>query len=544
MVADLVITGADVYTVDAARRWAGAVAVRDGRITAVGTEAEVRERAGSAADVLHLPGRMVVPGFHDAHIHPAFAGRNLLRVHLDHLHSREDVLAEIGRYALEHPDEAWILGGGWAMYLFPGGTPSREELDAIVPDRPVFLMNRDLHAGWVNSRALEIGGIGRDTPDPWDGRIERDRVTGEPLGTLQEGAAYSFWSDVVPETSPTEWRAALLAAGRHLHAFGITGWQDAWVGPDLLRAYRDLDDAGELTARVVASLWWDRHGGPEQIEGFVEQRAWGTGGHVDAGTVKIMTDGVIESCTCALLDPYLGPDGRPTSDRGLGYVDGPALADAVTRLDAAGFQVHMHAIGDRAVRGALDAVQSARRAHGMNDLRHHIAHLQVVQREDVPRFRELGVIANLQPLWACNDPQMQTLTLGQLGPERAARLYPFGDLLRSAAVLAMGSDWGVSSPNPLLEMEVAVTRTDPDGRDGPPLLPEQRLDLPTALAAFTRGSSYANRDDDAGTIEAGKRADLAVIDRNIFSPGAGPVGDARVELTIAAGRVVYDAVAS
>jgi predicted amidohydrolase YtcJ len=540
MDADLILSGAAVYTVDAARRWAHAIAIRDDRILAVGSsDDDLDEFVGPKTERLHLPGRMIVPGFQDAHVHPAFAGRNLMRVHLDHLSSRDAVLEDIHRYAMEHPDEPWVLGGGWAMFLFPGGLPTAAELDRAVPDRPAFLMNRDLHVGWANTHALQLGGITRDTTDPWDGRIERDASTGEPTGALVEGAAYDFWEHVVPTTSAEEWREGLRVAQRYLHSLGVTGWQDAWVRPDLLRAYRALDDSDELTMRVSAALWWDRHLGPEQIDGFLEQRGWGDRGRVRARTVKIMTDGVVETCTCAMLEPFLGSEGRPTQSRGLSYVEGAKLKEAVALLDGAGFQVHMHAIGDRAVREALDAVENARVANGANDLRHHIAHLQFVNSDDVPRFRRLSVVANIQPLWACHDPQIDVLTLAQVGEDRAERLYPFGDLRRTGAVLAMGSDWGVSSPDPLLQMEVAITRTDPDDREGPALLPEQRLDLPTAIAAFTRGSAYVNHDDEAGTIEAGKRADLAVIDRNLFDPGSGPPGEAEVEMTIASGKIVH-----
>ncbi|MGH2597082.1 MAG: amidohydrolase, partial [Actinomycetota bacterium] len=376
--ADLILADTSVLTMATDRRPAGAIAVKDGRIVALGTDAEIRELAGPNTEVLTLSGRMVVPGFQDAHIHPAFAGRNLLRLNLDHLHSVDSYLDAIATYTSEHPDEPWITGGGWAMYLFPGGTPHKEDLDRIVPDRPVFLMNRDVHGAWVNSRALEVAGITGETPDPWDGRIERDPVTGEPAGTLHEGAAYSFRERFVPATATSEWREALLVAQRHLHAFGITAWQDAWVIPDLLDAYHALDDAGELTAHVSASLWWDRYRGVEQADGLVELGREATRGKIRATTVKIMTDGVVENCSCALLQPYDDPDGYPVGHRGLSYVGGDALRSAVVRLDAEGFQVHMHAIGDGAARDALDAVEAARAVNGARDARHHVAHLQVV----------------------------------------------------------------------------------------------------------------------------------------------------------------------
>ena len=539
--ADLVITDAVLYTGGSSGPRPGALAVKDGRIVAIGAPGELRDLCGPTTDVRSLPGRLVVPGFQDAHVHPAFAGRNLLRVNLDDVGTVDGYLETVAAYAAAHPAESWITGGGWAMYLFPGGTPRKEDLDRIVPDRPVFLMNRDVHGAWVNGRALEVAGITGDTPDPWDGRIERDAATGEPTGTLHEGAAYSFRDRWVPPTDQAEWRRSLLVAQRHLHALGITGWQDAWVTPDILRAYGALDDAGELTMRVSASLWWDRHRGDEQIDELVERGRAATNGNVRATTVKIMTDGVVENCSCALLEPYDDPGAYPSGHRGLSYVGGEALRSAVTALDAKGFQVHMHAIGDRATRDALDAVEAALAANGANDHRHHVAHLQFVHPDDVPRFARLGAIANMQPLWACMDPQMTELTLPRVGKERIGWQYPFGDLARTGATLAAGSDWPVSTPDPLLEMEVAVTRVDPSARDAEPFLPDQRLTLAQAFTAFTMGSATVNHDDhDAGSIEVGKRADLAVLDRDVFAPDAGPLGDARVLMTIAAGRSVHE----
>jgi len=547
--ADLVITGADVWTADAARSWTDAVAVRGDRIVALGAE-QVAELVGPGTRVEHRPGSMVVPGFQDAHLHPTFAGRNLMHVWLNDLEGRQAYLDQIAGYAAENPDEPWIIGGGWAMEYFPGGTPHKEDLDAIVPDRPVFLMNRDVHSAWANSKALEIGGIARDTPDPSDGRIERDPQTGEPTGALHEGAAYSYQDRYLPAPTRADWERAILTAQAHLHSLGITGWQDAWVTPHTLDAYRCLAESGALTARVVGALWWDRHRELEQISEFLTQRESGAThgvrapGSQTAGfhptTVKIMTDGVLENYTGALRQPYCDGCGGHTDNYGLSYVDRDLLAAALTELDWHGFQVHMHAIGDRAVRNALDAVQAARSTNGSNDNRHHIAHIQVIQPEDVPRFRELGVVANAQPYWAQMEPQMEELTLPFLGRDRAQLQYPFGDLLRSGATLAMGSDWSVTTANPLEEIEVAVTRVDPENRDNAPFLPEQALPLQVALAAFTAGSAHVNHDEDGGSLIVGKRADFAVLDRNLFAVPRGHVADARVDLTVANGRVVHD----
>jgi predicted amidohydrolase YtcJ len=416
--------------------------------------------------------------------------------------------------------------------------PRKEDLDAVVADRPVFLLNTDVHAAWANTKLLEIAGISSETPDPWDGYFVRD-PDGTPTGCLQEGAAYDVLHRVVPRSSTEVWEEYLRTAQRELHALGITGWQDAWVEGDLLRAYRALDDDGQLTMRVVAALWWDRHQGLEQIHDLENMREWGTAGRVRATTVKIMLDGCPESCTASMLDPFEGPFGEEHG-AGIQFLDAKDLNEAVVALDAAGFQVHQHALGDRAVRSALDAVEAARSSNGTNDHRHHVAHLQLPQPSDVPRLRELGVVANVQPYWSQPDPLMEQMTKPRVG-ERAAHLYPIGDIRKSGAVLCFGSDWPVSTPNPFLEMEVAVTRAVPGGSDGPVLAPEQRIDLQAAIAAFTRGSAFVNHDDDAGSIEEGKRADLVVLDRNPFDREAGPIGQTKVTTTIASGRVVYEA---
>jgi predicted amidohydrolase YtcJ len=536
--ADLVITGAEVYRVDEARSWASAIALRGDRIVAVGTDDEVRELLGPRTEHHHLPGRMVLPGFQDAHVHPPFAGLDRLRVSLHEEDSRQAYLDRIGQYARDNPDLEWIAGGGWAMEHFPGGLPVKEDLDAVVGARAVFLFNRDVHGAWLSSRALELAGIDRDTPDPPSGRIERDPATGEPTGVLHEGAAYALRDTLLPKPTAQEWQAATLDAQAHLHSLGITGWQDAWVTPETQTAYAALAAAGTLTARVVGALWWERSRGLEQIAELVERRADGAAAGFHPTTVKIMVDGVLENYTGALLQPYCDGCGGTTHNRGLDFVPPPLLGEAVTELDRLGFQVHFHAIGDRAVRNSLDAVQRAVEANGRGDSRHHIAHLQLVDPADVPRFRQLGVAANVQAYWAQPDAQLEELTRPFVGEERMATMYPFGELHRTGAVLAMGSDWSVTTADPLQQVEVAVRRL-PVGEDGAAFLPEQRLSLATALAAFTAGSAHINSDDDAGSLQPGRRADLAVVDRNLFGVPDGRVGAARVELTVASGRVVH-----
>ena len=449
------------------------------------------------------------------------------------------------------------------MDAFPGGLPTAAELDDAARGRPAFLPNRDHHSAWVTTRALELAGVGRDTPDPAGGRIERDD-TGVPTGVLHEGAM-SLVGRLLPPTTAAEVRRGLLAAQAYLHSLGITAWQDAIVGSfhgfdDSFDAYLDLVEHDQLSARVVGALWWRRDRGLDQLEELVDRRSradatWqacggsGSGGQFRAGSVKIMQDGVCETFTAALLTSYLDHSGHETGNCGLSFFDPEALTSYVGALDRSGFQVHVHAIGDRAVREALDAL-AALPAASRRRARHHLAHLQVVHPDDIPRFSELGVVANFQPLWACADGQMVELTLPFLGEERAGWQYPIGSLCRDGAVLAFGSDWPVSSPDPLAEMHVAVTRLEPPlAGDSPgrfadaPFLPGEAVSLGEALRAFTLGSAYVNHlEHETGSITVGKLADLAVIDRDLFSLDAsdGAVSDATVLLTMVGGKVVYE----
>jgi hypothetical protein len=549
--ADLIFVNGAVYTVDAARRWASAVAIRGGRIAAVGTDEGVRELAGASTEVVDLAGRMLLPGFQDAHVHPPGSGLEMLRCNLSEAYGLQEYLRIIGDYGSDRPDEEWIRGGGWSMDVFPAGAPTADLLDGVVARRLAYLPSRDGHSAWVSSRALELAGITAETPDPPDGRIER-AADGSPSGTLHEGAM-DLVEKLVPATTEAEWDEGLLAAQRYLHSLGITAWQDAIVGGpyQAFDSYVRAASSGKLTARVVGALWWDRHRGAEQIDELLDRRARGRVERFAATTVKIMQDGIVENFTAGSLQPYLDVTGEPTGNAGLSFVEPQALKEHVTRLDAEGFQVHFHALGDRAVRESLDAIESARRANGMNDLRHHLAHIQIVHPDDVPRFRRLGAVANAQPLWAVNEGQMLHLTIPFIGPERAAWQYPFASLHRAGAVLAFGSDWSVSTPDPLAEIHVAVNRTappsyayvtedDPAVRD--PFLPDERLDLATAIAAFTIGSAYVNHlDDVTGSIEPGKYADLVVLDRNPFEHPLRDVHQAKALLTLVEGERVHAA---
>ena len=533
------------------------VRVRGGTITAVGPGSEVAPGAGgggsqglAGVSLVDLRGGTLLPGFIDAHVHPVYAGGQLRRCDLRDGVTAADYLAIIDRYARAHPDLEWISGGGWSMDAFPGGLPSREPLDAVTGGRPAFFPNRDGHGAWVNTAALRLAGIDASTPDPADGRIERD-AGGLPTGALQEGAA-NLVSRLLPETTDEDIDAGLAAAQDYLLSLGITGWQDAIIGSDPgerdnMSAYLRAAGAGRLLANVVGALWWERDRGLEQLPDLRHRREAGRAGRFRATSVKMMLDGVAETHTAAMLEPYLDADGCATEHTGLDFIDPAELPRFVTALDREGFQVHFHALGDRAVRNALDAIEAARTVNGASGLRHHLAHIQVVHPDDIPRFAALSATANMQALWATHEPQMDVLTIPFLGERRAGWQYPFRSLQAAGAELAAGSDWSVSSPNPLWAAHVAVNRAAPAaavprGTTSDPFLPEQALDLPSFLAAYTSGSARVNGlEDVTGSVRPGLDADFAVVNADLSHLPAAEIGTTAVTTTWVRGEAVYQA---
>jgi predicted amidohydrolase YtcJ len=500
------------------------------------------------AEPIDLEGGTLLPGFVDAHAHPVFAGDQMRRCDLRGASTAAGYVELVAAYAAGHPDEEWISGGGWSMDAFPGGIATKQALDAVVPDRPVFLPNRDGHGAWVNSRALALAGIDAATPDPADGRIERD-ASGEPNGMLQEGAA-TLVSRLLPGVTEEDWYRALLTAQDYLLSLGITGWQDAIIGryhgeADPLTAYLRAAQAGTLLASVVGALWWDRDRGLEQLGELLDRRSAGQAGNFHATSVKMMLDGVAENHTAAMLEPYLDHDGCSTGQAGLDFIDPGELPAFVTALDREGFQVHFHALGDRAVRHALDAVQAARRASedGGPRPRHHLAHLQVIHPDDIPRFARVSATANIQPLWATHEPQMDELTIPFLGERRSRWQYPFRSLEAAGAALCAGSDWPVSSPNPLWGAHVAVNRSLParaGGEDGDPFLPGQAISLTSILTAYTSGSARVNGlGTVTGSIAQGYNADLTVVNADLAHLPAQEICQAAVTQTWVRGQVAY-----
>ncbi|OBF25529.1 amidohydrolase [Mycobacterium sp. ACS4331] len=528
MTADVILLG-KVFTADPARPWAQGVAVRAGTITSIGTREEVLQHRTPRTEVIDAAG-LISPAFHDAHIHLLEGSLFDLWVNL-HDVAPGDYEPAIAAAANTLPPDAWVRGGGWNMSAFPGASPSHTTLDAVVGGRPAYLTARDGHSAWVSSAALRIAGIDATTPDPAGGVIDRD-AGGNPSGTVHE-TAMNLVKRHLPEITGDEWAGALRIGERHLHSLGVVSWQDARLSTPMLRAYVEAEAAGTLSSRVVAAMHWDPDRGVEQVAGLLEARELAGGPLVQATMVKIFVDGVVENLTAALHEPY-----SCAHSHGKALFDDAALRAAVRTCAEAGFSVHVHSIGDAATTSALDAFEAA---HHLSDgLRHQICHLQVIRESDIPRFHQLGVIANAQALWACRDEQNVALCQPALGTARFERQYPFGDLARAGARLAFGSDWRVSTPNPLPQMEVAITRRPPGDTTTGPLGPSQALDLQTCLLGFTREAAYAaGLDAVTGALTVGRAADIVVLDSDVFGLPPHELSSAQVDLTMFAGKVVY-----
>jgi predicted amidohydrolase YtcJ len=531
MRADLLVRGGRIFTAEPGQPFVDAVAISGDRIVATGQEA----MDAASSEVIDLEGALATPGFIDAHVHPASSGLDKLRCHFDGCNDAASAIQRVAEYAASHSDLPWIIGAGWPQSWFPNGCPGKKLLDAVVPDRPVLLTNADGHGAWANSKALQVADITHATSDPPDGRIER-LGDGSPQGTLHEGAI-RLVERHAPEDSVDDFAAGLLRGQQELLQFGITGWQDAIVSEKIHEAYLRVAGDGKLVGRVVGAMWWERDRGLEQIHELVARRERG-GERFRPTSVKLMLDGVVENFTASMLEPYLDGSKEPTGNRGIDFIDPAELNQIVAFLDDHDFQCHFHAIGDRGVRNALDAIEAARDRNGPSDNRHHIAHIQVVHPDHISRFAGLGAVANAQPLWAHNDEYQTELTRPFIGEDRYGWQYPFGSLLASGARIGMGSDWGVSTANVMEEIHVAVRRLGDEGEE--PLGPEQALSPIDALTAFTAGSAYINHaEEETGSIAVGKLADLAVLDRDPLREGT--FRETRVVATMVGGEIVYEA---
>ena len=538
--ADLILTNARVYTVESKQPWAEAVAVKDGRIVAVGSSVTVGKLRGAATKTVDLGGKLVLPAFGDAHVHPLFGALSRSRCPLQDGKTIADYQALIAKCVAAAPGDGAIYGVGWSDALFPpNGIPRKELLDAVTTTRPLIFESVGGHTYWLNSRALEVANITRATKDPVNGTIDRDPVTGEPVGSLQE-AAMDLVKPMIPPPSATEIQNSILYVADHFNRLGIVSWNDAGVdfdddgGSAMVDAYKAVMDAGKLTSRVTVSLKWKNERGMDQLPSLLRaaERADKLG--IPAHTVKFYVDGVIPQKTAYMLAPY-----ENSNERGAPQIAPEVLKQAMVAIDARGMHGFFHAIGDGAVRLSLDAIDAARKANGAKPTHHMITHMNVVDPADQPRFGTLSTFAQFQPTWASWYDYMD-LTVAAIGSERAEYIYPAGSIVRAGGKLAYGADWPVGSANPLEGIEVAITRRTAGDPNARPLLPAEGVSIEEAIASHTINVAYVNGFDAVtGSIRAGKSADLVVLDKDIFRLPAYEISKAKVLVTVFKGKPVF-----
>ncbi|KUO09729.1 amidohydrolase [Streptomyces sp. DSM 15324] len=540
MHADIVFTGGTVRTGLADAPVHDALAVTDGRITALGSAAQAAR--GPRTTVVDLAGGALLPAFGDGHVHPVMGGLGLAGVPVRDRTSVEEIVEVVRDWAAEHPQTQWITGDGFDPWLAPDGRFDARWLDTVVPDRPVVLRTMDHHTAWVNSEALRRVGYTARTPDPVGGEILRRDGSTEPLGTLREFGALGPVLALIPTASHEVQVAALREAAARFAAAGVTWVQDAWVEPHQADVWVTAATTGPgLPVRADLAFVLKPEGWRERILRFTADRdkvERSAPGLLTARSVKFFADGVIEAGTAALLEPY---SDCPHS-HGIATWSPEELAEAVTAVDALGFRAHVHAIGDGGVRMALDAIEAAARTNGARDRRPVIAHAQLIDPADLARFAALGVVANLQPLWAQPDPLMTELTLPRIGPERGGRQYQVAALLASGARLSFGSDWPVTAHEPLRGIAVAVTRQTPEGVPEGGWLPEERIDVDTALAAYSAGCAHqAFEEKEWGALRPGMRADLVHLAADPAETAPGDLAHLPVLGTWLAGRRTHPA---
>jgi predicted amidohydrolase YtcJ len=545
--AETIYTNARVYTVDADNAWAEAFAVRDGKFLAVGSaEAITAQHQGEATQLVDLGGRMVMPGLHDMHAHLAQAGtKELFECGFPFTLRLDEILEKVRECVAQAPAGTWLRGGQWAMELLDSAEPPNKALlDQIAPDVPVFLIDSTVHAAWANSKALEMLGIGDDTPDPTGGVIVRDPETGEATGILLDNAAYEALQ-TLPAYSAQQMREALQWSVAQMNEVGVTALKDAMVDAGALAAYAALDRDAQLNAHLATSLAWRMAwAGPQpKLEATIAGRASAASGNVQPDFIKIMLDGIPPSQTAAVLEPYV-PDGvHPQGHAGYLTQSPESLAEDIVKLDAQGLTVKLHAAGDRAVRVALDAIEAARKANGDSGMRHEISHAEMIHADDVPRFKALDVTAEMSPILWYPSPLHEAMEFA-LGLERADRFWPIKTLHETGALVIYGSDWPsvVPSANPWPGVEAMVTRRDPYGKNPGELGLDQALDLATVLRIFTiNGAESMYSADTRGSIETGKSADFIVLDRNLFEIAPEEISDTQVLQTVFRGKTVHAA---
>ncbi|HEX6163814.1 MAG TPA: amidohydrolase [Vicinamibacterales bacterium] len=535
---DLIVINGKVYPADGAAELAEAVAVRGNKVIRVGSNREIQRLKRAQTIVIDAEGGAVMPGFNDAHAHLINGGLSLDQVSLGDATTIDEIKDTIRVWAEAHPERDWITGRGWYYQPFNGAMPTRQMLDALVPDRPAYLVAYDGHTGWANTKALKAAGITRRTPSPANGVIVKDPRTGEPTGALKE-AAMALMSAAAPKPTEEDRLAAARAAIDEAHRFGITSVQDAGAGAENLDLYDRLRKRKELTLRVYQALRADATLTEATLEELEQVRKrFADDPVLKTGAVKLIADGVIESHTAAMLEPYAN---RPAV-KGDARFTPEQLNKVVTMLDQRGWQVMTHAIGDAAVRMTLDAYQAAAKANPAPERgrRHRIEHIETIDPADIPRFGKLGVIAAMQPVHGTPSPTPGDVWSVNIGEERAARGWVWNSISRSGGRLAFGSDWPVMTIDPLKGLHVAVTRTTQEGLPSGGWVPAERLPIRKAVDAYTRDAAFASFDElRKGMLARDMLADIVVLTEDIFSGPASRLTATEVAVTIADGKVVY-----
>jgi predicted amidohydrolase YtcJ len=513
-----------------------ALAIVGERIAAVGSDATARQWKGPRTEVVDVRGALVVPGFNDAHIHLRHGARGLDQLDLFGITGLDEIQRAIAAYADDRSDDDWVVGRGWFYSAFPGGLPTRQQLDAVVADRPAYFACFDAHTGWANTRALELAGIAADTPDPPAGEIVRD-AAGTPSGALLERATELIES-LLPVPSADDSDRQMSHALAALARAGITACQDAWADSDDIARLAGLRDVSGLPVRV--RLARELLPGPPvevigQLDAFDDEAARAPAdSYLRGGIIKSFLDGVVEARTAWLLEPYPGSDTRGEPRWDAEHIH-PAVAEAHRR----GWQVELHAIGTAAVRQALDAYAALGPGEAAGR-RHRVEHIETLHPDDLPRFGQLGVVASMQPFHAVPESTQSDTWRSVLDPAVAAAGWPIRSLLTSRARVCFGSDWPVVPFDPMLALHAAVNRQSPDGLPAEGFNAEERVTLEQALDCYSYGSAWAEHaDDQRGRLRAGMLADLAVLDRDLLEEGPSAIIGTQVTMTVVGGRVTH-----
>ncbi len=536
--ADTVIVNARIYTVNTRQPWAEALAIREGRIVAVGTAKDIAAYRGTSTKVIDAHGKLVLPGFTDCHIHFMEGSLGLTHVILNGSKSVAEVQQRVKDYAASHPKQEWIAGMGWAYSIFGAAAlPDKKFLDEVVPDRPVFLEAYDGHSSWANSKGLALAGITRETPDPPHGKIVRDDE-GEATGALKESAG-ELVSKVMPKPTREERMTALRLGMSEANKFGLVRVHSAGGDFEWLDLYNELRQQQQLSVRFYIAYFLDPPElTPEAISQIEQARRTYHDDWISGGVVKTMLDGVIEAHTAAMLEPY----SDDPSQIGKLFWEPAQYKKAIAELDRRGLQVFTHAIGDKSVRLALDAYQNAAETNRTTDARPRIEHIETISAQDIPRFGKLGVIASFQPLHAYPDDNALHVWARNAGPERTQRAWAWRDVESTGGTLAFGSDWPVVTLNPWPGVQNALTRKTREGDPPEGFVPRERISLEDAIRAYTLGAAFAgHREKTEGSLELGKVADLIITSQDLFKIEPNQIADTEVLLTMVGGKAVYQA---